>query len=284
MFAQLGDIKFEGFKGFDTLNFDGDEASYAAHDLIGGKPRLQKTGVTLRDISASIRFHANFCNPSQELAALNMAKVEGDILPLVFGTGEYIGDFVITTCNHTIDETFDDGLPIQISCSLQIKEYVPYSKIELEQQTARKNAFAVGNKKSAVLQPPAPPIPAQAASDTFVSATAQTNQIDKLVNQYENNGSSLERLRVKIIDASNKAQSKFNDFQDLLEEGEGLAGLYDDVVGLAGNVRNKLQAIIDCFPVEDISSLLNANNSLQSSVGTLRNSASGILNTIILRK
>lgn len=113
MYRQLGDILFEWLKGFEAWSVEGNEASYGEHALIDGKPRLQKTGDTLQALNLTFRLHAKFCNPKRELAKLDKAKTDGEILPLLMGDGTYVSDFVIISAPYTVDHALADGTIVQ---------------------------------------------------------------------------------------------------------------------------------------------------------------------------
>lgn len=284
MFAQLGSIKFETVKGFDSWSNGGGDASYAEHEIINGKPRLQKTGDALKEISLSIKFNANFCNPSQELAALDAAKGSGEILALLLGDGNYIGDFVIVSTASTIDTAFANGTPIQITVSLTIKEFAAYSKLELQQQQARKNAFAVGDKTPVIRRTPQPPADAAVASQLVTRTTEQTNAINTMVANYEDNASQQGALAQNITAACDKASKHIDDLSAKLDNADELKGKFDSLGDAAGDVKTKIAAVKGAFPVQNIDNLKGLNSTLQGSVNQFKGAAVPMHTAVITRK
>jgi phage protein U len=149
MFAQLGTIQFATAKSFSTFSERG-SAKYAEHSLIDGKPRLQKTGNGLNEISVSILFHNSFCVPQTELNRLKEARDNGEILPLLWGDGTVEGDFIISDVEANKEQTTPEGTALSISVQLSLKEFVVPNKLQQEQADNRSKAKAVGNKKPVV--------------------------------------------------------------------------------------------------------------------------------------
>jgi phage protein U len=93
MYAQLGTIVFEGIGGFST--FAGSRAAvFAETPIVGGKPRIQRTGQALETIEISMLLHADIAPPELSLAALEAIRSIGQPVPFILGTGEVLGDFV----------------------------------------------------------------------------------------------------------------------------------------------------------------------------------------------
>lgn len=146
MFAQLGKIQFSTLKTFGSKSERG-SAIYAEHAMLDGKPKLQRTGVSLTELSISIYFHHSFCNPKEELAALKAARDNGEVLPLLWGNGEVEGDFVLVDMDATTEEAATEGTVLSYTVELTLKEYVSSNKLQQEQADNRANAKAVGDKK-----------------------------------------------------------------------------------------------------------------------------------------
>lgn len=146
MFAQLGKIQFDVLKTFSDFT-EKASAVYAEHVLLDGKPRLQRTGSSLNEISLSMMFHNAFCNPKSEIESLKTARDNGEVLPLLWGNGEVEGDFVITDLEIVREEAGPEGSIVAAGVSLQLKEYVITNRVQQAQSEHREKAKAVGNKK-----------------------------------------------------------------------------------------------------------------------------------------
>lgn len=141
MYAQLGNIVFELAYGFETYE-DTTSAVYAEHALIENKPRLQRTGNGLDEISFALDLHIGFCNPDNEWQRIRQAKDLGEVLTLVWGTGEVVGDFVIMTAKRNIQKTDRDGFVFWAKVDVSLKEYTTPDKEAARLKQAQKNAFA----------------------------------------------------------------------------------------------------------------------------------------------
>lgn len=146
MFAQLGTIVFQNIKGFTELSKTG-AAVYAEHQLLDGKPRLQKTGSALDEVTLSIRFHVSFCNPDSELATLKAYRDEGEVLTLLYGNGKPGGTFVIQSIEEAIEDADSTGNVFSYIVGVSLKEYVTANRVQQEEAQYRKGARAVGNRK-----------------------------------------------------------------------------------------------------------------------------------------
>jgi len=104
MYAQLGNIRFEGLKGFSTFSHTVG-VTYAQHARINGKSRLEATGDELDAISFEMMLHANFTDPEADIDVINTATVNREILKLILGNGKVVGDFVITSFEKVTEFT-----------------------------------------------------------------------------------------------------------------------------------------------------------------------------------
>jgi len=284
MYCQLGDILFEGLKGIEAWSVDGNEASYGEHALIDGKPRLQKTGDTLQELTLNFRLHAKFCNPAQELSKLDKSKTDGEILPLLMGDGTYVSDYVIISAPYTVDHALADGTIVQATVTLALKEFVPYSKEEQQQQQARKNSFATGDKKPVITKPPQAPTAAAAAAKNVTETAQQANEVDGLVSDYENNVSARHSIEQAIKSACDKANDAIDALDDKLDNIEELQGVYTALQAAAGAVSGRFSSIKALFPLTGISDLQDANTYLQADMRSMNRASIPLLNNVITRR
>jgi phage protein U len=147
MYAQLGSIQFENLKSFTQFDKTG-SAIYAEHALIDSKPRLQRTGSSLDELSIAMRFHVGFpCIPTEEVGKLKTARDEGEVLTLSWGNGRIEGNFVITQLSETIEDQDREGNIFAIVVSCTLLEFSTANRLQQQQDQNRKKAAAVGKKK-----------------------------------------------------------------------------------------------------------------------------------------
>lgn len=146
MYAQLGKVVFENLKGFTDYSKTA-EATFAEHNPIIGKPRLEPTGLGLDEVSLSIRLHASFCKPEEELQVLKGMRNTFEVARLSYGNGKIDRDYVITSINESIEDADAEGNVFSYLISMNLKEYVTIDPLKAVKQDSKKNAKAVGNKK-----------------------------------------------------------------------------------------------------------------------------------------
>lgn len=281
MFFQLGNIEFTGLLRPHSFTVDGDEASYAEHELMGSKTRLQKTGDTLQELTFEIKLNANFCNPTAQITALKAAKDAGTILPFLWGDGRYVNDYIIQKLPYEIDEAFDDGTIIQATLTLTIREYVSYNALEQQQLAARKAAFAVGTKNPIAQRPPQPITTAKAITQSISQAKQQTSKINSLVNDVKN---GITTAAQQIQTACTKANQAISTLNTQLDNAREIDNEYNMIRSAAGNVTASVKAVAALYPYTSIDSLTKANTLLQGTVSSFSSSSSGLMETVVVRQ
>jgi phage protein U len=166
---QLGDIQFEGLRGLDSLSKTR-EAVYAELPLMSGKPRLQRTGTALQTVSVSVSLHAAFTDPAADIAALDAYREAGEVLPLITGEGEVVGDFVIISIEETVTQTTPTGRTISAQVTMSLKEYNDPNKSVTLAQAAQSAAFAVGADKVVPVRLVRPPVTEMSVTSQQVEA------------------------------------------------------------------------------------------------------------------
>jgi phage protein U len=155
-YAQLGTTIFDGYKSFVTFAQE-EGAILVEHALIGRKPRLEGSGLSLRVLTLTVFLHAEFCTVEDEITKFRNSKDTFEILPLLWGNGKVEGSFVIETM--TSDKVMQDsqGNTYAALVNVVLKESVVDNLLDQQQQAAQKNAFAVNKQpatKSKRVNPP----------------------------------------------------------------------------------------------------------------------------------
>ena len=133
--GSLGDITFEvsseKIRTFRDLQIQR-KANYAEHAIHGKKGLLEFTGFSAATGSLNIRLDAALgVTPQEEFDALLEAFNEHQAVPLILD-GEPIGDglWVIESVNETFEIVNNQGTPIVLEVSLNLKEYVEAEEAE----------------------------------------------------------------------------------------------------------------------------------------------------------
>lgn len=118
-----------------------DKAEYAEHQLIDRKPRLQWTGSALTERKLSVKLHSEFCDVSAAIAWLSKLIEQHVPLPIVMGTGEFLGWYVLTDMER--EELVHITAGVQYThASWTLREYVP-TVDELQKMSVPKKPAAV---------------------------------------------------------------------------------------------------------------------------------------------
>lgn len=284
MYAQLGNIRFEGLKGFSSFE-ETFGVNYAQHDRINGKPRLQAVGDVLDTISFEMYLHKEFTDPEADIEALRVAMADREILPLVLGNGRVLGNFVIPNFTKTTSFTDQLGNIIEATISVELLESFTEDLLIQAQAQARNKAFATTSRNSNVRSVLAPKL-SEGMGVTVEVAKIQTSSV--LINQHVaeavQNPDRLESLSKRInnsltdIEGSvDKVQSKLTDVQELYDLATGLPNALNDVYTRVQNLR----AI---FPVSDPSQLQSLSSQLNGAALAAKSANVGISNQSIIRR
>lgn len=285
MFAQLGNIKFEGVKGLDSMSRRRDSI-LAEHAVILGKPRLQKIGNGLDRYSIVAHFHTAFCVPEDELSALNNYRLSGEILPFILGTGEILGSFVIASLQD--DPVAFDGLGgvVDLYVAIELTEnYDPDAEATKEAQ-ARDNAPAIRLPTTQPIRDTGglPPTPAALVSEDFSEASVMAGAIDgdlgkaeRIPEREDYYYGRIKKALDKIEDVMSEGTAKLNELSDLTTQ-------FPNLLTSAAAVANAAATFKSAFPPGFISDLKAVNSSLQLSVDNLNRNSAGMNNLITSRK
>jgi phage protein U len=133
LFATLGFIEFEVLTSPESFRA-GQDFTYAKHDVVEDRPRLQWMADDLEEISLELRWHVRFCNPQTQWELLQAAAELHQALPFVWGNGIFRGLYVITNIEENIKHAADDGSLISIHVTVRLQEYA--QGIQLDQTTS----------------------------------------------------------------------------------------------------------------------------------------------------
>ncbi|OQS39768.1 phage tail protein [Chromobacterium haemolyticum] len=141
MFALLGDIQFELITHFD--GFEVTKATkYARHEVMDGKPILQRTGEELDELTIELAFHDYYCDPEKELKRLDEARKAGKAMPLIWGNGVVAGQFVIEKIRVTTQTANRYGKVMSLSASVSLLEYVENQPLTAARRAKKQQAKA----------------------------------------------------------------------------------------------------------------------------------------------
>ena len=122
MYFMLGNIAFEPVNLTDFSETH--SADFAEHAVLKGKPRLQAMGEKLTEFSLAIRLHHKIGGVESRYQALLAAKAKQEALALIWGTGKYKGNYVITDISSTTLFTDAKGNALAREMNISLREFV----------------------------------------------------------------------------------------------------------------------------------------------------------------
>jgi phage protein U len=279
MYAILGDIKFEGYKGFS--DFSGtNETVLSEHAVIEGKPRLQMTGEKLEEITLKFLLHSTFSNPEKDLEVLQEYRRTAQVIPFVSGDGYNYGDFVLKGINRTLTQTNNDGAIIGIEVELTLIEAVitgARKRGAIERLAVKMPAISVTPLM------PKPSDPHQIAANLKVINT-QSAAMDKELKDAQRVPSKTARA---FRDAKNRIDKIRNSLEVIERVGDNtrdVVGIYDGMRGQAAAVRSQTEALAIFVEDGDINSAVQSSGQLRNIYGQLSVDAAPMNNLVGIRR
>ncbi|MEX2155118.1 MAG: phage tail protein [Gemmatimonadaceae bacterium] len=155
MYTQLGDIAFEVVGPVTGLEMKRGY-TYARHEIIEGKPRLEAIGDELDVLTFSLDFLREIADPVTSYADLCAAAAAHVALPLIFANGQVMGHFVITSIDDAVDLTDGRGSVLKRRTRVELTEWVESKPLEVTSRARRAAATAnsAAAPKVAKKQPP----------------------------------------------------------------------------------------------------------------------------------
>lgn len=122
-FGALGGISFMLLGSPEQLSRRA-RSNYVKLPLLTARPVLQWTYDDLMQITMGVRLHVMWCDPDAAVDLLDQVRTAHQPQPLVFGAGQMVGQFVITTLAAT-DLWRYAGVAQHIDCKLSLSEWTP---------------------------------------------------------------------------------------------------------------------------------------------------------------
>lgn len=184
MYAQLGTITFATLVGPNAFSSTL-KGTYPRHELIDGKPRLQRIGTDLEELDLSILFHSSFCDVQAQVNAINELVELGTPVPYTLGNGVYYGRFVIEERTLTVNHQAPNGDYIEVEMSLRLVEAA-----SRPDDIAKASSSSFAAASSAPFASPFTAFldgDAQRAGALVTSIVAEAGQVEGLITQADYN-------------------------------------------------------------------------------------------------
>lgn len=123
MFAQLGDVRFEVLHSFTSFE-ENHVANFAKHDVLKGRPRLQAMGNDLTTLRFAVRLHWRLGDVDTAYRGLVGAKEGQQAVSLVYGSGRFVGWFVIERLTARTTQMDAHGRTASRELDIELTEFV----------------------------------------------------------------------------------------------------------------------------------------------------------------
>lgn len=256
MLFQLGSMIFEGLNSPETMDQSG-SANYAEHQLIEGKPRLQRLGSKLDTLNLSVKVHRSFTVPETRISELQSARDNGDILAFITGAGDVRGDFVITDVAVSYMRCADDGSILEAQIGITLKEYSTPDMAVRKKSNAQRNAFALEQNS---------PVPSSSAAtqsveydasqsvvNTATAGTALTDSTSTINIEPAKEANERRKMAVnarKMLQEANHARTIINAFEGIRFDNTRLLDI--DLSSIVGKCSNLIDLIAGAAPLAEI--------------------------------
>lgn len=284
MYAQLGNIKFTGPKGFTSLE-EALGVEYAQHARINRKPRLEATGELLDAISFGMYLHANFTDPEADIQELKTAMVEHQVLSLILGNGNVVGDFVITTLSKTPLFTDPTGNLIEVVLNVELLEFYSDDRLADAKRESIKKGIATSARSSNVTTV----LPAKLSQGMGVTQNvAEIQTAGVRVSQYtaaaESNPKTFDYYSSKINETLDDMNGNVQAVQNQLSNSQDLLDLATTLPVALQDIYTNIQNMKSVFPINDIEGFKVLNRQLQGSILRARTANVKISNQSVIRR
>lgn len=273
MYATLGDIQFKNLLG--PSSFSGkDEAAYAQHDVVLNKPRLQKVGDQLEEVQLGMLLHNSFCDPAQVLSQLREYTRTGTIVPLIYGTGEVSGEYVVVSIEREQKQTSPDGTLVEMQLTVKLREFFDPDKLGTKELAAKASAFAFQEIKPLPLQfVPQASNPVRLVMADIVNAGSATAEINKTVDALSKGLTTVQRAQAKIAKLTEKTEQATANIQSRMSQFQGLTAAASQVPAKAAALQNSAFAMAGLLPITSTNDVIAANNEMQTATQELNAAA-----------
>lgn len=279
MYAQLGDIIFEGLYGPESFTRI-DTVSVPQHSRINRRPKQQFTGIDLGKIKIGIHLHRAFIDDVEgTIKKFRDYRNSATHLKYITGSGNVIGTFIIVKTEEKWIQSTPTG--DIVSCKLE------HELVELTSSSpsvsAKANAKANANNRPRLTQIPVrrPAVSMPTSAALNVVATKSYAQVsDDLLAQYtlapDNAESIIATAKEKIIQARENmadAAAKVQAAQDTAAQAQDYVQNMYTVIQNAQTLEQYIDAFDPADPIGSMNNVTNANTQFMSSVGVMTNTS-----------
>ena len=202
MFAQLGDHIFQGLKT-PVSTSEADAVKYGQIPRVNDKDAIQPTGAELRELSLTITYSSEFCDPQAEIYALKASMHAFEVLPYITGDGRIVGKFVITSLDIANQQCAADGWVELATVTVNLLE-------SPGEEEAAPTGRALSSQKPIAVAPVAPvPSPAAEITGDVTAAKEKVSGMKQAIAKVKSRTTSLKRGVREVRQLATDAQGLY---------------------------------------------------------------------------
>lgn len=284
MYAQLGNIRFEGLKGFSNFSHER-SVNYAQHELINGKPRLQAVGDNLDSISFGMYLHSEFTNPELDIETLRLSMQNREVLPLILGNGRVLGFFVIPNFSQVNSFTDPNGNLIEVTLSIELLESFSDDPLRESELQAINQAFATSVRNSNVRSVLPAKLSKGMTMNTEISNIQTSTTLTGIYTaKIEAIPTRAEYWSGKINKSLTDIENGLTNVQFILSDASELQAMALSLPAAINDVYVRVQNMKAVLPITDVNSFKILNQQLNGSVLVLNSANLDVSNNSIIRR
>lgn len=284
MYAQLGNIRFEGLRGFSNFSHERG-VNYAQHELINGKPRLQAVGDNLDTISFGMYLHSEFTNPEADIETLRLSMQNREVLPLILGNGRVLGFFVIPNFSQVNSFTDPKGNLIEVTLSVELLEAFNSNPLQEAINQAISQAFATSVRNSNVRSVLPAKLSQGMTMNTEISNIQTSTTLTGIYTaKIEAIPTRAEYWSGKINKSLTDIENRLTNVQSILSDASKLQAMAENMPSAINDVYVRVQNMKAVLPITDVNSFKILNQQLSGSIVNLNSTNLRISNNSIIRR
>ena len=263
MFLQLGDYIFDGIK-LPAAWSGTFETQYSQIPIIGGKPVVQMTGLKLTEFEILAEFRDEFCTPADEVSALQLYRINGNVLQLTGGDGTNYGKFIITKIGIVNERAYPGGIISAIQASISLLEY------NATAVTASSSAAALASSNPVTQDPVTPMVPLSGEISSNISCGIVASR--EVITRSSSTGINYARissLAASAVQAFDTANAQVGKTKSIIYRAIALQGSLTAA-------SNAAKAVKTAGSARSFTSLMSANVSLEQAVYFLKGAAAPV--------
>lgn len=267
MYAKLGDHELEGFLAPSSQS-QSEAMKYGSIPLVNEADAIQLTGRNPAEISVTLHIADYFCDPQEVIDGLRASARIGEVLPFIYGNGNFAGNFVINSIDIKPEHMGADGTIQSATISLSLLERASAGDPKPKGMAIKSQA-----PLPAAPLPPVPP-PAEDITEDISKARGLANRIKKIAADVKKGTSEIKKEVKKVRkmaedarDLYNTAKNKVEVTKNIIKRASKLPTSFDEAMAYASNLA-ALDDLADTSTLET-----GANNLSKSSADVTRNSA-----------